>query len=76
MFHEKYLRDFLTVCETGNITAAAARLGLSQPALSRIAKMVEKEAGMPLLVREASGVYLTQAGEIYARMARTNVICC
>ena len=21
MFHEKYLRDFLTVCETGNITA-------------------------------------------------------
>ena len=20
MFHEKYLRDFLTVCETGNIT--------------------------------------------------------
>ena len=33
MFHEKYLRDFLTVCETGNITAAAARLGLSQPAL-------------------------------------------
>lgn len=71
MFHEKYLRDFLTVCETGNITAAAARLGLSQPALSRIVKMVEKEAGMPLLVREASGVYLTQAGEIYARMART-----
>lgn len=24
MFHEKYLRDFLKVCENGNITAAAA----------------------------------------------------
>ena len=70
MFHEKYLRDFLKVCENGNITAAAAQLGLSQPALSRIVKTVEKEAGMPLLVREASGVYLTQAGEIYARMAQ------
>lgn len=70
MFHEKYLRDFLKVCENGSITAAAAQLGLSQPALSRIVKTVEKEAGMPLLVREASGVYLTQAGEIYARMAQ------
>lgn len=70
MFHEKYLRDFLKVCENGNITAAAAQLGLSQPALSRIVKTVEKEAGMPLLAREASGVYLTQAGEIYARMAQ------
>ncbi|MSS81266.1 LysR family transcriptional regulator [Acidaminococcus fermentans] len=73
MFHEKYLRDFLKVCENGNITAAAAQLGLSQPALSRIVKTVEKEAGMPLLVREASGVYLTQAGEIYARMAQAMV---
>lgn len=71
MFHEKYLRDFLKVCENGSITAAAAQLGLSQPALSRIVKTVEKEAGMPLLVREANGVYLTQAGELYARMARS-----
>ena len=70
MFHEKYLRDFLLVCEKGNITGAARQLGLSQPSLSRIVKTVEKEAGMPLLVRDPNGVYLTQAGEIYARMAR------
>lgn len=47
MFHEKYLRDFLTVCETGNITAAAARLGLSQPALSRIVKWWKRKRGCP-----------------------------
>ncbi|WP_278674276.1 LysR family transcriptional regulator [Acidaminococcus fermentans] len=70
MFHEKYLRDFLLVCEKGNITAAAKQLGLSQPSLSRIVKAVEKEAGMPLLVRDPNGVCLTQAGEIYARIAR------
>ena len=70
MFHEKYLRDFLLVCEKGNITGAARQLGLSQPSLSRIVKTVEKEAGMPFLVRDPNGVYLTQAGEIYARMAR------
>lgn len=70
MFHEKYLRYFLTVCEEKNITAAARKLELAQPALSRIIRELEQEAGLPLLVREASGVYLTQAGEIYARSAR------
>lgn len=70
MFHEKYLRYFLTVCEAGNITAAARKLGLAQPALSRIIRELEQEAGLPLLVREASGVYVTQAGKIYARAAR------
>ncbi|WP_302221993.1 LysR family transcriptional regulator [uncultured Acidaminococcus sp.] len=70
MFHEKYLRYFLTVCEEKNITAAARKLELAQPALSRIIRELEQEAGLPLLVREAGGVYLTQAGEIYARSAR------
>lgn len=70
MFHEKYLRYFLTVCEEKNITAAARKLELAQPALSRIIRELEQEAGLLLLVREAGGVYLTQAGEIYARSAR------
>lgn len=70
MFHEKYLRYFLTVCEEKNITAAARKLELAQPALSRIIRELEQEAGLPLLVRESGGVYLTQAGEIYARSAR------
>ncbi len=70
MFHEKYLRYFLTVCEEGSITAAARKLEMAQPALSRVIRELEQEAGLPLLVREASGVYLTQAGEIYARTAR------
>lgn len=70
MFHEKYLRYFLAVCEKRNITAAARKLDMAQPALSRIIRELEQEAGLPLLVREASGVYLTQAGEIFARTAR------
>lgn len=70
MFHEKYLRYFLAVCEEGNITAAARKLDMAQPALSRIIRELEQEAGLPLLVREAGGVYLTQAGKIYARTAR------
>lgn len=69
MFHEKYLRYFLAVCEEGNITAAARKLEMAQPALSRVIRELEQEAGLPLLVREAGGVYLTQAGEIYARAA-------
>ena len=50
MFHEKYLRYFLTVCEEKNITAAARKLELAQPALSRIIRELEQEAGLPLLV--------------------------
>lgn len=53
---------FLTVVESGSITAAARRLGISQPALSEAMARAEAEFGMPLLRRGARGVLLTDAG--------------
>ncbi|MDF2501978.1 MAG: transcriptional regulator, LysR family [Anaerosporomusa subterranea] len=52
-----------TVTEEKNVTKAAERLYLSQPALSYRLKNMEKELGATILVRTANGVSLTPQGE-------------
>ncbi len=66
----KHLRSFLHIAELGNLSQAAARLNLSQPALSRQLKALEDSAGTRLLNRTGRGVQLTEAGEILADRAR------
>ncbi|QTX04432.1 LysR family transcriptional regulator [Agromyces archimandritae] len=56
------LRYFAAVVESGSLTAAAARLHLSQPSLSVAIGKLETEAGVPLLVRSSRGVEPTGAG--------------
>ncbi|MDE7260836.1 MAG: LysR family transcriptional regulator [Oscillospiraceae bacterium] len=53
----------LAAVELGSFTRAAARLGLTQSGLTHMMNALEKEAGLPLLVRDRSGVRLTAAGE-------------
>lgn len=57
------IRSFLVVSQSDSIRAAADRLNLSAPALSRQIQILERSYGTPLLVRSASGVALTAAGE-------------
>ncbi|MEO0859249.1 MAG: LysR family transcriptional regulator [Pseudomonadota bacterium] len=57
------LRSFLVVSQSDSIRAAADRLNLSAPALSRQIQILERSYGTKLLVRSASGVALTQEGE-------------
>ncbi|MGS4945427.1 LysR family transcriptional regulator [Meridianimarinicoccus sp. RP-17] len=45
---EKHLAQLAAVVETGSVTDAANRLGLSQPALSRTLSAMEKRLGEPL----------------------------
>lgn len=59
MFHE--------VVETGSYSAAARRLGYSQPAVSQQMRALERAVGTPLLVRAGRELRLTEAGEILAR---------
>lgn len=66
----KHLRSFLHIAELGNLSQAASRLNLSQPALSRQLKALEDAAGTRLLHRTGRGVQLTDAGEILATRAR------
>lgn len=56
------LRYFQTITETLNISRAAERLGISQPALSVALRKLESELGVQLLLRSRSGVELTHAG--------------
>ena len=53
----------LTAAELGSFTRAAAKLGITQSGLTHMMNALEKEAGLPLLARDRSGVRLTAAGE-------------
>jgi DNA-binding transcriptional LysR family regulator len=67
------MRSLLAVVDAGAITAAADRVGLTQPALSRRISQLEEEFGVALLSRGRKGVELTAAGELVAAEARVLV---
>ena len=58
----RILRYFLAVADEGNITRAAERLHVSQPALSTQLAALEDELGHKLLERSARGIALTEKG--------------
>lgn len=57
------LTAFAVVAEERNFTRAAARLGMSQSALSQIMRRLEARLGLRLLTRTTRSVAPTQAGE-------------
>jgi DNA-binding transcriptional LysR family regulator len=62
------LLAFLAVAKERNFTRAAAKLGMSQSALSQIVRALEERLGVRLLSRTTRSVAPTQAGE---RLLRT-----
>ncbi|MDE2261795.1 MAG: LysR family transcriptional regulator [Gammaproteobacteria bacterium] len=64
-----HLSVFLAIARTGSLTAAAHKLHISQPALSRELKAFEDRLGVTLFERHAKGMRLTQAGEVLRRYA-------
>ncbi len=67
------MRILHALATTGSLTAAAASLGLSQPAVSQRIKRVETRLSVPLIERQGRGIRLTTAGNILAEHARTVV---
>lgn len=65
-----YLRSLLAVADSGAITEAADRLGLTQPALSRRLQQLEEHLGATLFTRGRKGAELTEAGRIVDMEAR------
>ena len=59
----KQLKYFTIVAEEGQITSAAKRLYLGQPALSYQLRQLEEEMGARLFIRKPHGIELTQAGK-------------
>ena len=66
----RHLRSFLAVAEECGISAAARRLGMTQPALSRQIKALEEELGVVLLDRGARSFVLTPAAEMLCEQGR------
>ena len=69
MLDLRRLRIFAAVAEGGSFTAAATALFLTQPAVSQQMAILEREVGVPLLVRVPRGIQLTDAGKLLADRA-------
>jgi LysR family transcriptional regulator, benzoate and cis,cis-muconate-responsive activator of ben and cat genes len=66
----RHLRYFVGVAETENVSRAALKLHISQPALSRQVRDLEEEVGLVLLKRAGKSVRLTDAGRVFFDEAR------
>jgi DNA-binding transcriptional LysR family regulator len=55
-------RAFLTTAEAGSLSAAARRLGLTQPTLGRQVAAIEADLGVALFERVGRSLVLTEAG--------------
>jgi len=65
------LRYFVAAAETGSITAAAARVHVSQPSVSEAIARLEADLGAQLFLRrQARGLTLTVPGERFLVQAR------
>lgn len=66
----RQLRYFVTVAESGSISAAAQLLHVAQSAVSRQMKMLEDDVGGALFRRSVAGVTLTDSGAMLLERAR------
>jgi DNA-binding transcriptional LysR family regulator len=64
MLDVRRLRILHAVSSYGSVTAAAAALGYSPPAVSQQLAALEREAGMQLTERSGRGISLTSAGDV------------
>src|SRR6185437_14693432 len=66
----RHLRYFVAVAELENVSRAALKLHVSQPALSKEIRDLEDDVGFNLLERTAKSVRLTDAGRAFLNEAR------
>ena len=58
------LNALVAAIELGSLRAAARRVGVSQPALTKMIRELEQELAAPLLVRSTTGVTPTAQGKV------------
>src|ERR1700730_912781 len=63
------LQSFVLVARLGSVKAAAAELGVTEPAVSVAVAALRRELGDELFVREGRGIALTAGGRRLAALA-------
>ena len=64
------LQSFLAIVDTGSARAAAARLNVTESAVSASLAALQQEVGATLFERHGRGLRLTESGVVYASYAR------
>jgi len=70
MFNWDDLKYFLAMSEEGSLSAAARKLAVSQPTLSRRLTSLEEDVGSELFSRTRTGLEMTALGERLVQYAR------
>jgi DNA-binding transcriptional LysR family regulator len=71
----RLLRHAHTLADLGSFARAAKALGITQPALSRSIKTLESRVGARLFERSATGVGLTDSGQLFLQHAQELLTC-
>lgn len=66
----QHLQAFVAIAENGSFSAAAERLHLTQPAISKRIALLEDQLRAPLFDRIGRQVALTQAGQLLLSKAK------
>jgi DNA-binding transcriptional LysR family regulator len=67
------MEAFVCVIETGSFSAAARRLGVGQPSVSKLIAQLEDRLGVRLLLRSTHGLTSTGAGQSFFERAKRSV---
>ncbi|MEC7764957.1 MAG: LysR family transcriptional regulator [Pseudomonadota bacterium] len=67
---DRNLKAFLAIAKEANLSAAADRIGLTQPSLTKRLANLEEELGAPLFERHRRGMRLTPAGRRFLTRAQ------
>src|SRR5699024_3967489 len=68
------LQYFINVVDCGTVTAAAEKLHIAQPALSRQLKTLERELRLELFETRGNRLMLTSSGRAFVPMARKLIV--
>ncbi len=69
----RHIQSFVEIAREGSLRRAAEKLFLTQPAISKTLKELEDILDTPLMLRNRSGISLTQQGEVFLHFAQMSL---
>ena len=64
------MQYLLEISDSGSLSAAAKRLSVTQPYLSKVLRETEKEYGITIFTRGKTGIITTESGRLFLDMSR------